>query len=278
MKKTFRLLAANLLNHDVGKSAAALAYYLLFALFPLMIFVSNLLGMLNLNVESVVRAMHTFLPTAVVELLGAYLDYVSDNSSQVLLWFSLVFTLWFPLQAVRGLMDDVRLAYGLGKPKRPVFYALRQVMFTLVFLLLVILTLLLSIMGQRVVEAITAWIPALQTLSSLLTLWQYLRFVLAAAIMFGALALLYASAQDQPQKASAILPGVAVAIVGWLAGSIGFSFYVENFASYSVIYGTLGAVIVLLSWLFITATMLIFGSEFNAALRSARGAEKRDVA
>ena len=84
--------------------------------------------------------------------------------------------------------------------------------------------------------------------------------------MFAVVGLLYAVAQVRKNRVRTIMPGVALAMISWLVVSIGFSAYVENFANYSVIYGTLGAVIVLLIWLYLTSFILILGAEFNAAL------------
>lgn len=133
LKRTIRKTFTNVIEHDVPKSAAALTYNLLFALFPLLIFISNLLGLLDLNVASITEALLPIMPDDVVYLLESYLNHITNNSSKVLFWFSLVFTVWFPMRAVKGLMDDVRLAYGLGKPAKPVFYTIRQLLFTIVF-------------------------------------------------------------------------------------------------------------------------------------------------
>lgn len=268
-----RKTVLNIAQHNVGKSAAALTYHLLFAMFPLLIFVSNLLGLLDLNVTSITAALLPILPDDVVYLLEAYLNHVTDNSNSVILWFSLVFTVWFPMRAVNQLMGDVRLAYQLEKPARPLRYLVRQLLFTVVFLIVVILTLLLAVLGRQFVSSVTKWLGLTQILwisPVLLNMWQYLRFVLLAAIMFAVLGLLYAVSQDQKQSAKAIMPGAIVALVAWLIVSVGFSIYVENFANYSVIYGTLGAVIVLMVWLYLTSFILIVGAEYNAALAAAR--------
>lgn len=260
-------------EHEVGKSAAALTYYLLFAMFPLLIFVSNLLGMLDLNVTSITNALLPVMPDDVVYLLEAYLNHVTDNSSPAMFWFSLVFTVWFPMRAVNGLMGDVRLAYGLGKPRRPVRYAIRQFLFTILFLVIILVLFLLAILGRQFLTTVTDWLGMdafMQIPPLLLNLWQYLRFVLLAAIMFAVLGLLYAASQEQKQPIKAIMPGAIVALAVWLVVSIGFSVYVENFADYSVIYGTLGAVIVLLIWLYMTSFILILGAEYNAALTATR--------
>ena len=272
-----RLAIQNAITHDVGKSAAALTYYMLFALFPLLIFISNLVGLLDLNVASITAALLPIMPDDVVYLLESYLNHITDNSSEVLLWFSLVFTVWFPMRAVKGLMDDVRLAYGLGKPAKPVLYTIRQLVFTVVFLVFIVILFLLAILGRRFVTTAIAWLGFNQVLEIppfLLNLWQYLRFALLAAIIFAVVGMLYAIAQDRKQGVKTIMPGVLLSMISWLAVSIGFSVYVENFANYSVIYGTLGAVIVLLIWLCMTSFILIMGAEWNAALFTYRHSEE----
>lgn len=263
----------NTAEHSIGKSAAALTYYLLFAMFPLLIFISNLLGLLELNVASITNALLPIMPDDVVYLLEAYLNYINATSSQVLLWFSLAFCVWFPLRAVRSLMDDVRRAYQLKKPEKPVRYTIRQVLFTIAFLVIVVLTLVISVFGRRFISSVTQWLgleQVLQLPASLLNLWQYLRFILLCVLMFAVLALLYTVAQDKRCSVKSLMPGITLSLVAWLVISIGFSVYVENFGSYSVIYGTLGTVIVLLVWLYMTSFILILGAEFNASLIAVR--------
>lgn len=277
MKVKFLMRAArrtfsNTVEHEIGKSAAALTYYLLFAMFPILIFINSLLGMLNWNVTAISNVLLPVLPREVVSMLEAYLTYIRGESSSVLLWFSLAFSVWFPLRAVRSLTNDVRLAYQLGKPENPVGYALRQMVFTLVFLVIVTLTLLLCVLGGRFLSAAAGWLKLGQRLripASGLTLWQYFRFLLLGALMFLILVLLYTVAQDKRPPIRTLLPGIALSLVSWLVISMGFSLYVENFGKYSIIYGALGTVIVLLIWLYMTSFLLILGAEFNAALAQA---------
>lgn len=263
----------NCMVHNVLRNAAALAYYLLFALFPLMIFVSNLLGLLHLDIGYITNALSAVLPQDIVNLLASYLEYVSETSSGALMWFSLVFTIWFPMRAAGGLMDDVRLAYHLPKPQKPLVYRIKQLVFTLVLLVVIALTLVLSILGQRILDLLIGWIPSTRLAGStafFINAWHYLRFIVAGVVMFVTLGALYTLPQDVRQPIRKILPGTVLALICWLAVSVIFSFYVNNFANYTVIYGTLGAVIALLSWLYMTAILLIMGAEVNAALNEAR--------
>lgn len=98
IRKTF----TNVIEQDVPKSAAALIYNLLFALFLLLIFISNLLDLLDLNVISITAALLPIMPNDVIYLLESYLNHITDNSSRVLFWFSLVFMVWFPCVRSRG--------------------------------------------------------------------------------------------------------------------------------------------------------------------------------
>lgn len=270
--RTIRLLVKNVFAHDVGKNAAALAYHLLFALFPLLIFLSNLLGLLDLNVTAITQTLQRFLPRDVVDIIETYLDYVSHTSSHSLMWFALVFSVWFPMRAAKGLMDDVRLAYRLGKPKHPIAYTIRQLIYTVVLFLVIGLTLILSTMGKHVLSYINLLIPekTLRISEYFLGIWHYLRFIPIALLMLAALGTLYAAALDKRQPIKSIMPGIIFALFAWMMVSVGFSFYVEHFANYSVIYGALGAVIILLMWLYMTAVILILGAELNSALQTVR--------
>lgn len=268
IKAVSKTLFTNFFDHSVSKNAAALAYYLLFALFPLLIFFSNLLGNLDFDIFSIVHTLDRFLPDAVVNIVESYLEYVSLNSSRTLMWFSLVFSVWFPLRAVKGLMDDVRRAYELPLPKNPFKYFIRQFIFTVVFLCVLILTFVLSTVGERLLFFLDRIIPEniFSISDSYIVLWQYLRFIIIALLMLGAIGILYLVSLDKRQKLKTVLPGILSAAVFWVILSIGFSYYVENFANYSVIYGTLGAIIVLLIWLYMTALILILGAELNSAI------------
>lgn len=266
------MLFKNIFEHEILKSAAALAYYLLFALFPLLIFVSNLLGVLDLNVTGITQGLERFLPQDVTVILGTYLDYVSETSSHALLWFSLVFTIWFPMRAVKGLMDDVRTAYHLGRPKKPAIYRVRQLAYTVILLVVIALTLILSTIGQHVLEFANSQVPAniLQFSDLFMGIWQYVRFIPMALLMYLAIGILYAGSMDEKPTHGAFTPGILTALILWMIVSVAFSFYVENFANYSIIYGALGAVIVLLMWLYLTAIILILGAEVNAALMTVK--------
>ena len=275
--RAIRKTANNIVAHEMWQSAAALTYYFLFALFPMLIFVSNLLGLLDLNVSAITAALLRIVPKDVVELLETYLNYVQQESNGVLLWFSLAFSVWFPLRAVRSLTRGVRRAYQLDRPDSPVKHTFRQAVFTLLFLVIIIVALVFSVLGRRFVSLVVTWLglgKLVQIPSLLLQLWQYLRFAFVAALMFAIIVMLYLVALGNHCTVRSLMPGTLLSLVTWLTVSIGFSVYVENFGRYSLIYGTLGTVIVLLVWLYMTSFVLLLGAEFNGALYAIRREQK----
>lgn len=257
--------------HDAAQQGAALAYYLLFSLFPILILVSNLIGQLKLDLAPVMDTLAPILPEGIVALTDAYLGYVSEHAGVSMLCFSAVFSIWFPMRATGCLMRAVRRAYDLGLPKSRFRAAFKVLFFTVLLLVSLLLTLLLMTAGSRFVRALgqvfhlPGWLAGL---------WGILRFAVLGAVSFAALSVLYATAQDQRRPLRMILPGSAAATLAWMVLSFGYSFYVENISNYSAVYGALGAVMVLLIWLYLTALTLIAGAELNHIL--SEGPARRD--
>lgn len=261
------LMVRRYLRHGVSTQSAALAFYLLFTLFPLMIFFSALLGLLRLNVASILSDLSRLLPVEVVDFIRVYLDYVGQNPSVRLLLFGLFFSLYFPMRATNTLMRAVRTAYHLGPPKTPIRQMLKTLIYTVLLIVTITAVLVLLTVGEWL---LTYAVEHFGLPVEFAALWQRLRFPAMALLMYFALYLLYAMTQDTRQPLRNIYPGVLFAMVGWMVVSMCYSFYVENIASYSLFYGSIGTAIVLLMWLYLTAAVLIMGGEFNGMLISLR--------
>ena len=261
------LLAHRYLKHNVATQSAALAFYLLFMIFPFLIFISALLGLLNLNVAGIVSVLADFLPEVVLELTELYLTYVRENPSPQLMVFGLVFSVYFPMRATNTLMRSVRIAYHLGPPRGALPQLVKTLLYTAVLIATIALTLTLMSVGDRLLlYAVDSFgLPRFWAV-----LWAKLRFPVAAVAGYFALFFLYALSQDGRQPWRNIWPGTMAALGAWLALNWLYSTYVENFADYSLLYGSIGTAIALLIWLYMTAVTLIMGAELNATLISLR--------
>ena len=249
--------------HDVARDSAALTYYLLFALFPLLIFVSTLLGILELDIDSITAVLAPLLPSDVVAVVRSYLDYVAANRSRQLLWFSLIFSVWFPMRATSCLLHSLRKAFGLGPPRKMLVNQLGILLFTVWLILTIGLTLLLVTVGRRALEFLSGLI---ELPAGFIDLWSYLRFIVLGVVMFLMLTVLYMLARGQRRPLKEVAPGVGISLAAWMVLSLAFSYYVENFANYSVLYGSIATVVVVLLWLYMSGTVLIMGAEYSAVI------------
>lgn len=254
-------------RHDVAQTGAALTYYLFFSIFPLLIFLSTLLGVLELDVAGIIDILGRVMPREVLDFIEYYLNYVRENQNRTLMWFSLLFSVYFPFRATNTLMRAVRRAYRVERPKELLFYNLKVLLYTVLLLVTITVGFGAAVLGKKVTGFLARYI----TIDAFwLDLWLRLRFLLLAGLVGALITLLYGAAQDRRRPLRDILPGAAAALACWLAATLGFSYYVDHFANYSVIYGSLGVVIVLLLWLYLTSTLMIMGAEFNTLLLDRR--------
>ena len=249
--------------HDVARDSAALTYYLLFAIFPLLIFVSTLLGVLELDIASITAVLAPILPSDVVDIIRTYLEYVAANQSRQLLWFSLVFSIWFPMRSTGCLMHSLRKAFGRSAPENILLGQLRTLLFTIWMIFVIGLTLALVVVGRRALYFLSGFLPLSETFISV---WGYLRFIILGLVMAISLGILYQLALGQRRPLREVLPGVGSSLAAWLLLSMAFSYYVENMARYAQLYGSIATVIVVLLWLYMSGQVLILGAELSASL------------
>ena len=187
------LMFRRYLRHGVGIQSAALAFYLLFTIFPFLIFVSALLGLLQLDVAGILQVLEDFLPREVVNLVGVYLTYVRENPSPQLMVFGLAFSVYFPMRAANSLMRAVRTAYHLGPPRHALVHYFKSLLYTVLLILAIALTLAMMTVGDRLLAyAVENFsLPPVAAEA-----WTRLRFPVAGTTGFFALFFLYAFAQD----------------------------------------------------------------------------------
>lgn len=249
---------------DIGNSAAALSYYMVFSFFPLIILGSMLLGYANISAESVSNAFAGILPHDVINIINRYLVYVSTNKNANILMVSLFFTVYFPIRAVARIMDEINKAYQVQKERRFFKKLLFVLMFTALFVFTIFASLTLLIAGRTILSFISKFVGMS---SEFIDAWVMNRFAAMAIICFVTITILYILAPNCTVSFSQAFPGAAAAVFLWLLLSAGFSYYVENMGNYSVVFGSIGAIIVLLIWLYMMASILLMGAEVNSVLK-----------
>ncbi len=247
--------------------AAQLAYYLILALFPFILVLVSLLGIFgNERLASIVLDyFRQVTPGDVYELIKAYTqDIISGHAKAPgLLSFGILFTLWTASGAFAALINALNRAYDVQET-RP-FWKVRgiAILMTLGLSVLILVGVLLLVVGEPIGRAI-AEVFGLGELFELV--WNIVRWPVALFFMVITVALLYYFAPDIDQPFRWITPGGLIGVLLWVLASVAFSFYVNNFGTYNKTYGSIGAVIVLLLYLYISSLTILFGAELNATL------------
>jgi membrane protein len=261
----WKVLYREIGEDNVTNGAASLAYYLLLALFPLLIFMLSLLPYLPIE-DLHAKVMGLFqqaMPGDAAKAVEGTIAEVTREKKGGLLSFGAVATLWAASAGLYAIMQQLNITYDV-KESRP-FWKARgtAIVLTLMFILLIIGAFAMIVFG----DALQGWVDSTFGLSgSLDIVFTILRYVMALAFMVLGFATLYYFGPDVKQDFKFITPGSVIGVFVLILASLAFNFYVERFGNYAATYGSLGAVIILMLWLYITGLVILLGSEINALM------------
>jgi membrane protein len=253
--------------------AAALTYYGLLSLFPALIALVSLLGLFGdpqTTTQQITDIVTQIGPSSAADTFSGPIESITSNQSTagILLIVGLAIALWSASNYVGAFIRASNIAWET--PEGRSFFKLRplQIMITLIMIVLLTLVAVSVILTGPIVEAVGSSIGVGDTA---LTIWDIAKWpVLLAAVILMFSVLFYLGPNVKVPSFKWITPGSAVAVVVWLIASAAFAFYVANFGSYDKTYGTLGGVVTLLVWMWITNLALLFGVELNAERERSR--------
>jgi membrane protein len=252
----------NFSNDDMLVYAAALSYQLFFSLFPFVIFLLALLGLLNIPgfFDWLLKQSQTVLPGQASGLMKNIIGQIRGQAASGALSLGAVLALWSASSAVRMAMHAFNVAFKVeDRPAWKKFPA--SIFYTAALAVLIIVAAALMMIGPQ----LASWIAKQVGMGSVFaTIWTWARIPVAVVVLMLAAALVYGLFPNVDQPFRFITPGSVLAVIVWILASLGFSWYVANFASYNATYGSLATVIVLLFYFFISAAILLFGAELNA--------------
>jgi len=268
VKRTFVRARA---ENEVGDLAAALAYYAVQSLFPGLLVLVALFGLIGsaATVDRLIDALRDVAPADALSLIQSTLDAIVANKggAAALLGVGLLGALWSASSGAGSLMRAVNRTYGITETRGFVRLRLLALLIVFVGLLTALLLVGLLIAGAPISSAIGDAV-GMPTLVS--TLWWVAQWpVLAAAILL-LLGVVYTVGPNLPERERRfrwITPGAIFALVMWILVSVLFSLYIRYFGSYNKTYGALGGAITLLVWLYVSAYTLLIGAELNAEVR-----------
>jgi membrane protein len=259
-----RRVTTGVMEHQSMGSAAQIAYYLLFATFPFLFTLASLLAFLPIPdlVERMLSLLRMVAPPAAVDLMQESVRRLVTRQHSGLFSLGVMVTLWAAANAAESIMQGLNRVHGL-RETRPVWYTRG------IALLLAVGVSVFAVLGLLALwfgSQVSRWWAARGGLGPLpVQAWDVARWPLVAILLIVAIDQLYFIGPAVPQRWRWVTPGAVVAVLGWIAASLGFSLYVRNFGAYNATYGSIGAVIILLTWMYLAAFFILLGAEVNAA-------------
>jgi len=256
--------------------SAMLSFYLLLSVFPLLLLLIDLTGLLFQSGPGFQQAVHKYVarvaPSSASTLIDRTLAEAAHNSGPVKLSLQLLFT-WLPAsQGVLAVMDGLNIAYGVSERRRWWKKYLSAYALTLVSLVLLASGLVFLIVGGHVSEVLGNRYGFSRLIS---TLWQVLDWVFFIGFVVIAFNILYIYGPAvEHRRWRWFMPGTVVAVLLWLTVSFGFKIYLHFLNYYANTYGSIGAVIILMMWFYFFGIAILVGAEVNSEIEKAAGAVK----
>jgi membrane protein len=272
-------------EHRMLTHAAALAYQGLFALFPFIIFLGVLVVVLQVDnlferlreqassqpplqvpgpLGSLVEQARSSLPKDILAPVEGLVEQGKEVAASKLLPFGIVFfALWSASGVALTLIDTLNIVNQVEET-RPLWRRLAlSILCAPAFAVMAIVGVGLLLIWPQLAQWLAEWTGLSE---ALVALWGWFRIPVALFLLLLVVLFVYRFAPDRDRPVRFVLPGAILAVILWAIASVGFSFYLSNFANYSVIYGSLGTAIALLTYLYLSAVAFLLGEEVNAAI------------
>jgi membrane protein len=255
-------------DHDIFGRAAQLSYYFLLALFPLLLFLMTLLGYFAQAGSDLRHKLLTYLatvmPSSAVTLVQTTLDEISSGRGGGKLSLGILAALWAASNGMGAISDTLNAAYGV-REERP-WWKVRLIAISLTIMVSIVIIVALAIVlyGGYIGERVATYF----SLSAAFTIaWKILQWPIALVFLLLTFDLIYYFAPNNRRPWRKFWnAGAATAVGLWLLVSFAFRVYLHFFNSYSVTYGSLGALIVLMLWFYFTGLAILIGGEINSEL------------
>ena len=259
----FKELVVRIKKVDVTGLGSQLAFFFLLSMFPLLIFLITLLPYLNLDESQVFLFVREYAPDSVYQLIKSTIDEILKNRNGGLLSIGLLATIWSASKGMNALTRALNRSYFVEETRSFLVARGMSVLFTIALIGVLIVALVLPVFGQQIGTLLFSYFGLEE---GFMKLWGSLRWILPPILIFVVFSATYWAVPNMKIRLKSVFPGALFATVGWIVTSLAFSFYVGNYANYSKTYGSIGAIIVLMLWLYFSAIILMLGGQLNAVL------------
>lgn len=250
-------------HHNVSALASQMAFDLMFAFFPFLIFLLTMVGFTKVNPNEVLGTLATIMPSELYVSVSTLTLELLQTRNTNLLSISLIFSLYTASRGFRAIMYGLNEAYEEKETRSFIKVIFISVVFMVGVSLVIIFLLLFLVFGEMIGNYLIGWMGLDGNIIRYVQLIRYPIGFLGMIVVFTAL---YYFIPCKRLRWLEVMPGAIFTSFLWILLSMIFAYYVNNYGNYSAIYGSIGAIIILMLWLQITSTTILLGGELNALL------------
>jgi len=260
-----RDIRSEIQDDNVYNGAAALAYFWMLAVFPAAIFLLTLLPYLHVpNMEGIIMdLLHRILPEQSAYLFTGMVETVTSEKRHGLFSFGILFTVWSTMAGIYAIMQQLNITYRVKEARSFLRVRGTALLLSLAVLFLVATAFALMVFGGAIQKSMITVVGSSMGLHLFFTLFRWI--VIVCSLLMG-FSVLYYFGPDVEQRFQFITPGSVLGVFVLILTSLGFRFYLSLFPGLSATYGSIGAVIILMLWLYIMGLAILVGSEINVLL------------
>ena len=253
-------------DDQVSVYAAQASFFLIISAIPFMMFAFAVIKLfITVDQQTLLHAVNSFAPMQVSEFLTDIINELFDKTASVpIISITAVTSLWLASRGVKALLDGLNNVYHLQR--RGYFFTRSvSVLYTLAFIAAILLTIVFFGFGSKFENFVNMHSSFLGEVLKFLVNGRIIIFFIYLTFIF---ALFYKFIPKQTAKFKELVPGAAIAAVGWLGFSYFYSIYIDNFSNYTYVYGSLTALVLLMLWLYFCMNIFLYGAQINKMIKN----------
>lgn len=261
IKKFVKEMYYRLMYDEISLLSANLSYYFILSLFPMLIVALALTPYFKIDQQFLLEKIQSYAPGDLGDYLFDMISEVLNNKNNTIITVGIVFTLWSASSGIYGIIIAFNNAFRVRDGRIWIVTKIISVILTALFLVGMFLALALIVFGKQLTYIL---FHKFNLDEGFYNLWSVINYTLLLLFIFFVFMFLYTMGPNLKLKTISILPGALFATLSWTVVSKLFGYYIDHFSSYIKTYGTIGAFMAFILWLYITGYILIIGAEINA--------------
>jgi len=258
---------------ELAAMSAQITYYLILAFFPFLFFLINLLSFTPLSNKLLISNFNIILPHDTAILVKNILAETVQAKSKTILFLGMLGSLWAASQGMSAIIRGLNHSYGVKESRHFIKLNFIALLSTIGLTAMIIFSFFMIVFG-RIIGSYVFGLMGAKTL--FYSIWLFLRYGISLALMLVTFYLIYKYLPNRKLKFNNIMVGTIFTTIGWVSASLLFSFYINGFVNYEIIYGSLGGIFALIIWLYMSTLIFLLGGELNAI--SSNVEKKKNVA